>query len=83
MRYKDYYISQENNYLVIYSNTTREKYKIKVIDNSEYTYKINKKTISAINGATGLYTFLKNCINKKFGLCWVDKILTESIKRAY
>ena len=82
MRYKDYKISLENNYLVIYSDLTKETYKIKVINNSEYTYKINKKTISAINGATGLYTFIESCINKKFGLCWVDKILVESIKRA-
>ena len=82
MEYKEYYITLENNYLVIYSYLTQEKYKIKVIENSEYTYKINKKTISAKNGANGLFDFIKKCIKENFCLSLVNKILTESIKMA-
>lgn len=79
MEYKGFKIGLENNNLVLFNKGN--EYKIKILDNQEYTYKINKKTISAKGGASGLYNFIKDCINKNFCLCLVDKILEETKKR--
>ena len=53
----------------------------KVVDDSEFTYKIMKTQIKAIGGAYGLYKFFKRNIDDNFAIeCWVieplNKILT-------
>ena len=50
---------------------------VRVIENREYTYKFNKKSISAQGGATGLVKFMSECINDHFGLVWVDAIIAH------
>lgn len=47
---------------------------VKVKENFDYTYKINKTCISAQGGATGLYNFIEDCILNSFGLVWIDSI---------
>lgn len=47
----------------------------RVIKSKTYSYKINKKSISAIRGSYGLYSLINDCIEHNFALCWVEAIV--------
>lgn len=50
-------LEPENNYIRFYKDG---KYiKVRVYDSDKYVYAFNKKSMSAIGGAAGLYEFLK------------------------
>lgn len=49
--------------------------RVKVIENREFAYKINKRSISAKDGASGLYAFLKYHIEENFATVWVDAVI--------
>lgn len=50
----------------------------KVITSNEFTFKVNKKSISAINGATGLFNFICECYDTNF-LTAYAKVIIEKI----
>lgn len=53
----------------------------KVVDDSEYSYKIQRTQIRAINGAKGLFKHFKRCIDEKFAIeCWVVDPLENILK---
>lgn len=47
---------------------------IKVYDNSEFVYKLQKTRILARGGAEGLYKWMKTEIEEYFAVCLVHKI---------
>ena len=46
---------------------------VKTLDG--YSIKINKKSISAADGARGAFSFIRNCIRNDFMMCYVYKII--------
>ena len=75
------YIYYKNNKLEFnYKNNTitlNDQKTKKVEEDSEYTFKVLKTKIKAINGTKGLYTFINNCINKNFGTAWIEQIVNN------
>ena len=69
--YKGKKISFNNNDIIINGK------KLKVVEDYEYTYKILKTCIKAINGAEGLKGFMFDCIDRSFATCWVDRICEQ------
>lgn len=65
----------QRNIYFLNCNTGR-KTSIKVIDSAEYAWKLNKKTISARNGARGLFAFFGNIINSNFMTGYLNKTIT-------
>lgn len=61
--------------LVITSDTEEKTINIPVNEIDGYSVKINKKSVSASNGACGLFCFIADCIKNNFMLCWVAKII--------
>lgn len=55
--------------------TWERVYKVKVIDNWKYAYKINKKSLSSVNGEYGLFRFLKCCIDTDLNMISVMHII--------
>lgn len=56
------FLSDGNNVLMcVRSGDIERAYSIKVNSVSGFAFKINKKTISADNGADGLVSFIKRC----------------------
>ena len=75
---------QDKNHLTI---SHGEKYAtIKIIDDSDYVFKLQKTQIRARGGAAGLFTFIDDCLSEKFGESWawkiIDYVLKESIAGA-
>lgn len=81
MKYKDYMVHSRDNYLIVESLETGTFYRIKVLENNEYVYKINKKSISAKNGIVGLTNFIKKCIDEDFSLTWVKNIILGVLEK--
>ena len=50
-------------------------YLVKVIPSSEFSIKINKKSVSAIDGPEGVFRFVERAIRKDFMTCYVDAII--------
>lgn len=48
---------------------------IPVKDSNSYRVKINKKSISAANGARGLFCFIRDCIRNDFMTAYVNQII--------
>ncbi len=48
---------------------------VKVDPDNEFTFKIMKTKIKAVDGAAGLYNFLVNCYEKNFMVCNANKVL--------
>lgn len=75
LKYKNFNIYKENDELIILDTKTKQKKRKIVESNSEYTFKILKTKIKAINGIDGLLNFIEKCINDNFGTCWIDNII--------
>ena len=59
-----------HNTLMIQKDNTKHFYK--VVDDFEYTYKIQKTQIKAQGGSNGLYKHFQDCIEHDFAIvCWV------------
>lgn len=69
LEYKGHMIEHTENTIII------DGERVKVIENWEYTYKINKWSISTKGGASGLYAFLKYHIEENFATVWVDAVI--------
>lgn len=54
---------------------------VKIIDNYEFVFKCNKTSISARDGAAGLYKFLYECITGDFSACYADKIINYAMEK--
>ena len=50
-------------------------YLVKVNNSSEFCIKINKKSVSAIDGAEGVFRFVEEAIRKDFMTCYVKAII--------
>lgn len=50
-------LAPTDNYIWFYKNGLLKK--VKILESDDYIYKFNKRSISAIGGAAGLYEFLK------------------------
>lgn len=48
---------------------------IKVVDDSEFVYKLQKTQIRARGGAEGLYNWMVRTLEKDFAICFVYKVL--------
>lgn len=48
---------------------------IRVDEDIEFTFKLQKTKIRAAGGASGLVAWMERLIEKDFGICWVSKIL--------
>ena len=79
MKYKNVEIRFDDHY--IYVSTAFGTYRLKVRNSSNYTFKVNKASVSAMGGTEGLCTFLRNCIEKKVFLVLIDRLLQEIIKK--
>lgn len=56
------------------------KYKtVKVIECSDFVYKLQKTQIKAIGGATGLFEFLDKHLTENFATCWAYQIMDHVI----
>ena len=56
------------------------KYKtVRVIECSDYVYKLQKTQIKAIGGATGLFKFIDDHLSEKFAECWAYTIMDHAI----
>ena len=69
LRYKNHIIERAENSIII------DGKRVKVIENQKYTYKINKRSISAQGGADGLYMFLKDLIENDFARVWIEAVI--------
>lgn len=69
LKYKGYTIEHTENTIIVNGES------VKVIENQEYTYKINKRSISAQGGADGLYMFLKDLIENDFARVWIEAVI--------
>lgn len=69
LKYKGHIIERAENSIIIDSK------RVKVIENRKYTYKINKRSISAQGGADGLYMFLKDLIENDFARVWIEAVI--------
>ncbi len=69
LKYREHTIERIDNTIVI------DGKHVKVIENQEYTYKINKRSISAQGGADGLYMFLKDLIENDFARVWIEAVM--------
>lgn len=69
LEYKGHVIEYAENTIIIDGKC------VKVIENREFAYKINKRSISAKDGASGLYAFLKYHIEENFATVWVDAVV--------
>lgn len=62
------------------------KYTVKVKPDNEYTFKVQKTQIKAINGAEGLVNYIERCYKDGIMECYVntiiDVILTGKVKEA-
>ena len=78
-RWQVVYFETENKlYLVSDPGTDKEKvYDVKVIENSEFVIKKNKKSFSAIDGARGLFKFFKQIVEKEFMECYLWRFVDE------
>ena len=69
---------RENNtmpYINIINIDTGSTRNVRVINSNEFVVKINKKSISAISGAAGLFVFLNDAINACFCAAWANVIV--------
>jgi hypothetical protein len=56
------------------------KYKtVKVVECSEYCFKLQKTQIKAIGGATGLFKLIDEHLTEKFAECWAYQIMNHAI----
>ena len=56
------------------------KYKtVKVVECSDFVYKLQKTQIKAIGGATGLFEFIDEHLSEKFAECWAYQIMDHAI----
>lgn len=69
LKYKGYVIEHTENTIIINGESVR------VIENQKYTYKINKRSISAQGGSDGLYMFLKDLIENDFARVWIEAVI--------
>lgn len=44
---------------------------------NDFVIKINKKSISGIDGAIGILNFFERCISNNIGCCYIDKIIDK------
>lgn len=66
---QEYFFKFENGVLTVNENV------IKCTTCHGYAIKINKKSVGADAGAEGVYKFVCRCIQEKFALCYVNKII--------
>lgn len=71
----NFYFFISGDALYIAQAETGVAFLVKVIPSSEYVIKVNKKSVSAIDGEHGLFHFLDRCITDNFATCYVDKII--------
>lgn len=69
LSYKNHTITTDGDKIIIDGEA------VKVIENPEYTYKINKTCISAQGGAQGLYNFMEDLIREDFARCWTEAVI--------
>ena len=74
LSYKNHTITTDGDKIIIDGEA------VKVTENPEYTYKINKTCISAQGGAQGLYDFLEDLIKEDFALCWAEAVIDGATK---
>ena len=61
---------------IIFTNTATGKKSIIPVKAADgYTIKINKRSISASNGARGLFSFFGDAIKNDFMTAWIDKTI--------
>ena len=64
-----------DNYITFKNYDTGKTYKLIVIENKDFTWKLNKKTVSAINGARGLFCFFSDTVKNDFMTSYLYKTL--------
>ena len=74
-QYSMFYIPG-NNHIEFTNYTTGKKFNLKVVNSSEFTWKLNKSSCSAINGARGLFCFFSNSLNNHFMESYLYKTIT-------
>lgn len=70
-----------NNKLLVQENFDDGSFKKKAVfveDCPEYTYKLMKTKILAYGGASGLYEYMKKCVDDNFCTVLVEKILSHA-----
>lgn len=72
-----------NNHVVELSNKALivDGCRIPVHNHSEFLIKLNKKSISGINGAEGVFMFLERAVYHDLGACWIDVIARELVNK--
>lgn len=75
IKYKNFNIYNEGKELVI-CNTQTNEIKRKTVENDpEFTFKVMKTKIKAIDGINGLMKFIEECVTENFGTCWINNII--------
>ena len=62
----DYTIEYTDDHIIFTNWKTIEQKIIKVYNSNEFTWKLNKNSITAINGAKGLFCFFGDAIKNNF-----------------
>lgn len=75
INYKNFNIYSNGNKLVIHNTQTNEIKNKHVENDYQFTFKVLKTKIKAIDGIDGLLKFIKKCVDENFGTCWVDNII--------
>ena len=77
----DYYIEKESHSLISIRKNNGEKKYIKVVEDvrGEYTYKVQKTQVKAINGADGLWGFIEDSRKERSPFVFMAESLIESI----
>lgn len=72
-----YTMTYENgdNYITFENCNTGNSYKIIVKENNDFVWKLNKKSISAIDGARGLFSFFCYSLKNEFMESYLYKTL--------
>lgn len=72
-----------NNHVVELSNKALivDGCRIPVLDSMGYLIKINKKSISGIDGAEGVFRFLERAVARDLGACWINVIVRELLNK--
>lgn len=56
---------------------------VKVISNPNFVFKLNKKSISAKDGATGLFNYLDRCLYEHFCECYAWRVIDYALGIQY
>ena len=79
MTYKNYIITANGNILNITNTATGAEKSVKVLTDSDFIFKIQKKQIKTMYTAEGLLEWFKKLISDNFGTAYISTICSAYV----